>query len=683
MHGTLEMRRNYKSFISSFPLLIILSGCVNNYKVDWHETRSHRWRPIQTGWFGQTGFTAQNPEDSGSVFSNDLNKNLINENRILLNGSGVSLGDIDSDGLVDIYFSRLDGENVLYKNLGNWKFEDITEKSGTACANQFSTGTVLEDIDGDHDLDILVSSIGGPNALLINDGTGSFEDVTGEAGFSFDAGAHTMALADIEGDGDLDIYVSNYKKLSAKDIWEPGELLFQFVVDRTGEEPRIADEYSDHFFLEVRGNNALFFEVGERDILLVNVGDGKFRQESILKGRYRVQEEEGQHHLKDWGLLARFQDFDNDGDPDLYVCNDFESPDRLWLNNGAGRFTAADDFFMRNSSNASMAVDFSDIDRDGQLDFLVVDMLSKSHKRRMTQRSTEVLLTAPLGVYRNRPQYMKNTLFLNRGDNTYAEIAQMSGIDASDWSWANLFLDVDLDGYEDMLVATGHYYDAQNEDSMIQSYSRIQMSAVKKQMIKDGMATEDDNDKLNVIFLFPTLELPNVAFRNMGNLRFEDVSDTWGFTEADISHGMALGDLDNDGDLDVVMNRLNAPAALYRNDSDAPRIAVRLRGDSPNTRGIGSKVKLLGGPVDQMKEVISGGSYLSGSEALVSFAAWDTDREFTLEVTWRSGELSVIEGVKGNRLYEVYENYHSQEKDFEIDRRPSTKVRVASAFGVE
>ena len=158
------------------------------------------------------------------------------------------------------------------------------------------------------------------------------------------------------------------------------------------------------------------------------------------------------------------------------------------------------------------------------------------------------------------------------------------------------------------------------------------------------------------------------------------MSASWGFTEADISHGMALGDLDNDGDLDVVMNRLNAPAALYRNDSNAPRIAVRLRGDSPNTQGIGSKVRLLGGPVDQMKEVISGGSYLSGSEALVTFASWDTDREFTLEVTWRSGEVSVIEGVKGNRLYEVYENYPFPEENSEINRHPSTRVKVASAF---
>ena len=340
--------------------------------------------------------------------------------------------------------------------------------------------------------------------------------------------------------------------------------------------------------------------------------------------------------------MVRFQDLDNDGDPDIYVCNDYKSPDRIWINDGRGYFKFIDSLSIRHTSKFTMSADFSDIDRDGDLDFMLADMLPRDHDRMLMQKGTGDRWQDPrlIGNFNSRPQIKRNTLFLNRGDNTYSEIVRFSGVSATDWTWSLLFFDMDLDGYEDMLVSNGQLFDFEDTDTNYR-ISRL---------------TQLGNDYRQMVSLYPKYLTSNVAFRNLGNLRFEDKSSEWGFTSVDISHGMALGDLDNDGDLDVVMNRLNDPAAIYRNDSNAPRIAVRLRGDSPNTQGIGSKVKLLGGPVDQMKEVISGGSYLSGSDPLVSFAAWDEKREFTLEVTWRSGEVSRIEGVKGNRLYEVYES---------------------------
>ena len=325
--------------------------------------------------------------------------------------------------------------------------------------------------------------------------------------------------------------------------------------------------------------------------------------------------------------------------------------------------------FIREIENFGVSrIIYTDINRDGKIDFFILDMLSRQHDKRMTQILHTPPISRPIGLIDNRPQNSQNALFLNRGDNTYSEIAQFSGIQASDWSWSNLFVDIDLDGYEDVIISTGHYYDALDGDALNQQSNRN---------------FYDLENWQNSLFDYPSLELPNVAFRNLGNLRFEDKSSEWGFTSVDISHGMALGDLDNDGDLDVVMNRLNDPAAIYRNDSNAPRIAVRLRGDSPNTQGIGSKVKLLGGPVDQMKEVISGGSYLSGSDPLVSFAAWDEKREFTLEVTWRSGEVSRIEGVKGNRLYEVYES--SLDPNHDLEDRPINKKikKLASTIHVQ
>ena len=609
---------------------------------EWNAESGYRWVFLVKAKGKGPGFSFLDAKQTGIHFSNSISTKAIKRNRHLLNGSGVTMGDIDGDGLLDIYFARLEGSNSLYKNLGNWKFKDITYSAGVACEDQFSTGAVLADIDGDRDLDLLVTSLGGPHKYFANVGQGQFLDMSHKIGLIPNMGATTMALADVDGDADLDLYVANYKTHTVKDLHLPQEIRFDQVVSQNENGYFIRPEFKRDYSVKILDKKLLMrFEHGEQDNFYLNDGREVFTHVSLSEKRFHQPASEQFPELQDWGLTVRFQDMDNDGDPDIYVCNDFESPDRIWINNGNGTFFAASNIAVRNSSWATMGIDFSDINRDGNIDFFILDMLSRQHDKRMTQILHTPPISRPIGQIDNRPQNSQNALFLNRGDNTYAEIAQFSGIQASDWSWSNLFVDIDLDGYEDVIVSTGHYYDALDGDALNQQSNRIFVDLENWQ---------------NSLFDYPSLELPNVAFRNLGNLRFEDKSSEWGFTSVDISHGMALGDLDNDGDLDVVMNRLNDPAAIYRNDSNAPRIAVRLRGDSPNTQGIGSKVKLLGGPVDQMKEVISGGSYLSGSDPLVSFAAWDEKREFTLEVTWRSGEVSRIEGVKGNRLYEVYES---------------------------
>ena len=590
--------------------------------------RSHALK-VPTG--GNAGFTRLPGRLSGITFSNHLSDASAAANQIRLNGSGVAAGDVDGDGWCDLYFCGLEGGNRLYRNLGGWRFEDITDLAGVRCVGQYSTGAVFADVDGDGDLDLLVNSIGGGTRLFLNDGKGHFNEAI-NSGLVQRFGAMSMALGDLSGAGVLDLYVANYRSTTMRSTGL--DLL------KVNGRLELKPEDRDNFELTPEGG---LFELGEPDILYRNDGHGHFAPVSWTNGVFLDEHAQPLTALpRDWGLTVMFRDIDEDGAPDIYVCNDFASPDRIWMNDGAGHFRALPALSLRCTSTFSMGIDFADINRDGHDDLFVVDMLNRGHRAQMTQTQ---ILPAPFearpGVF-ERAQLKRNVLQLNRGDGTFAEIAQLSGLEASGWSWTAVFLDVDLDGYEDVLIPTGHMFDTQDSDTL----ARLNAS---------GRGTREQTAAR--LLEYPRLPLPNLAFRNLGNLHFEEVGRQWGFDRVGVKHGICCADLDNDGDLDVITNDLNNEAGVYRNNSSAPRVAVRLKGAGANTRGIGSKIWLYGGAVPaQSQEMICGGRYLSGDDAIRVFAAGDLTNRMRIEVRWRSGKRSVVEGVQANREYEIDES---------------------------
>ncbi|MFQ5705232.1 MAG: FG-GAP-like repeat-containing protein [Gemmatimonadales bacterium] len=626
-----------------------LCACVNSpppVSTEWHEEGAYRWRELAVPRRGQAGFKRLSASRTGIAFENSADRRETRHNQNLHIGSGVALGDADGDGLVDIYFASTEGPNVLYRNLGNWRFEDVTERAGVGAPHRFSTGAVFADVDGDGDLDLLTTATGGPNALYLNDGTGRFSERTVEAGLESDRASTTMTLADVDGDGDLDLYVANYKFTDVSELFTEHDLSFDEAVRQVGEDQyEVVPALREHFRFEKVNGKWVRSPRADPDWFYLNDGHGRFERISFTSGRFR--DETGKplaRQPEEFGLAARFYDVDRDGDPDLYVCNDFEGPDNFWINDGTGRFRALPATSLRTTSNASMAVDFADIDRDGDVDFFVTDMLARDRRARQTHGLAHVPPKA-VDEIESRPQWQRNTLLLNRGDATYAQIAEFAGVDATDWSWTTLFLDVDLDGYEDILVATGYTWDVFNDDLLDSLELR-----------HPGIEWRD------LRLLLPPLERRNVAFRNNGDLTFEEV-EAWGFgAEDDISQGMAAGDLDGDGDLDVVVNRLDSPAGVFRNETNAKRVAVRLIGEAPNTQAVGAKIRVISaGPV-QEKEVTLGGLYLSSSELLYAFAARDA-AELTIEVDWRSGAKSIVRGAQPNRLYEIREPPESDDRD--------------------
>jgi hypothetical protein len=625
-------------------ILLLLLFDSDAAESQWKNGDGYQFREITLPPGERTGFTRLHGNETGILFTNFLSDNMVARNRVTENGSGVALGDVDGDGLCDIYFSRLQGSNVLYRNLGAWKFADITVQAGLASPIPFSTGAVFADVDGDGDLDLLVNSIGGGTREFMNDGKGHFTERT-DTRLVHRFGSTSMALADIDGNGLLDLYVANYRTSSYKDDLPPLKIEARRVNGQIVVTP--ADRVRA---IGVEQGNVEIIEIGERDFFYINTGGGSFAPISWTNGSFL--DEDGaalKEPHPDWGLTAMLRDINGDMVPDLFVCNDFfYSPDRIFLSEPGNRYRLISRKSMTKCSLASMAVDFADIDRDGLDDFIVVEMLPRDHAFCQTHRDNLNKMKSNFRLFEKnlRLEVPRNTLFLNRGNGTYAEIAEFAGLDATEWSWGAIFLDIDLDGYEDLIVPTGNNHDVQEADTLL---------ANKRRGLPDSLEVRMQN-----LQAFGPLHTPILAFRNKHDLTFEDVGEKWGFIDKGVFNGAALADLDNDGDLDLVVNCLNGEAAIYRNEGTAPRLAVRLKGAGKNTQAIGARIKVIGGPVTQTQQIICGGRYLSGDDPMRVFAAKSAADPMTVEVWWPDGAYNKFQNLKPDCIYELSETRSSR-----------------------
>lgn len=603
----------------------------------WHAANGFRWRSLPKPSPAAPGFEEiATREGHGFAFTNRVSAAAALNNQILENGAGVALGDVNGDRWCDVYLCGSEPANALYLNLGDWRFQDVTASAGVGCSGQYSTGAVLADVDGDMDLDLLVNGLGVGTRLFRNDGNGHFTEDT-HAGLERRSAATSLALGDVDGDGDLDLYVATYRVISARSEVPPPQIEVRQVQGKPVVSP------ADRFMVFPRtGGQMEIAEKGEPDHFYLNDGTGRFHEVTWTSGHFLDEDGRAlQAPPEDWSLSVLLRDLNDDRAPDLYVCNDFfRSRDQFWLNDGRGKFRAAPPRIWRNMSLSSMAADAGDLDRDGHDDLIVVEMLARDHSLRQRQRANAFVREQgiPFANPMYRPELPRNTLFHARGDGTFAEIAQFAGLMASDWSWNVAMIDVDLDGFTDVLTAAGNQHDVLDMDAQTELDRRARRGPVRP------------------LEFYPPLLQRSPAFRNKGDLTFEEVGQNWGLTNVGVAQGMAFGDLDNDGDVDWVVNRLNQSALLLRNRTAASRIAIRLRGAPPNTQGIGARIRVhdSSGAV-QSQVIIAGGRYLSGDDPLKVFAVSEGGGPFKIEVQWPSGRRSQATERMPGRLLEFDE----------------------------
>ncbi len=519
------------------------------------------------------------------------------------NGGGVSVGDINGDELADIFFTGNQVGNALYLNKGDLTFEDITARAKIVPDNAWNTSTTMADINGDGLLDIYVCRSGfradilRQNQLYINNGDLTFTESAANYGLGdrgYSAGA---VFFDYDKDGLLDMYLINHP----------------------------IDYQSNSTIRPFEGGN---FKAHERDKLYKQVAAGKFEDVSLAAGINNLA----------WGLSVSVGDLNDDGWLDIYVANDFLEPDFMYYNNQDGTFTNQVLNATKHISFNGMGSDIADINNDALPDIMVVDMLPSTNKISKTMMaSMRPAFFRGMVQQGNHYQYMCNTLQLNQGDGQFSEIGQFAGINKTDWSWAILAADYNNDGFKDLFVTNGIKRDITDNDL--------------KNRIKASYTAGNRLSPLEAAKLAPARKINNVFFQNTGNLQFKELTYQAGLKTPVNSNGAAYADLDKDGDLDLVINSIDAAATIYKNTSAANNyLRVRLEGKTSNRLGIGAKVTLLVDGQKMMQEQILTRGFQSSVEPILHFGLGENKNIAQLQVTWPDGKTQVLKEVAANQV---------------------------------
>lgn len=527
-------------------------------------------------------------------------------------GGGVSIGDINNDGLPDIYFTGNKVSNKLYLNKGNFKFEDITENAGVEGASDWNTGTVMADVNGDGFLDIYVCAVvgilgfKGHNELFINNGDLTFSEQSAQYNLDIKSQANNVAFFDYDKDGDLDLYLLNEGKHSAESFGP--------------------------------ASNRLIISEGNGDRLLRN-DNGMFVNVSQEAGIYSG--------VNSYGLGVAIADFNNDGWDDIYVGNDFHEDDYYYINNKDGTFSEQLRSHFGKVSLYSMGNDVADINHDGYPDLITLDMMSEDeHIMKSTFNSKYHKLRENWGYY---PQFNRNMLQINQKGEYFTDIALFSGVASTDWSWAPLFADYDQDGELDLFITNGIFRRVNDLD-----YLKIYTDIVTR---KNTSATKLSDQ--NILDLMPKGAIHNYFYKGNPNLKFDDKSDAWYNKIATLSSGAAFADLDNDGDLDLIINNYNAkPSILKNNSKNKTYLKLNFNADSKNRFALGTKVIAYNNANLQFRQLYTTRGFQSSVEPIVHFG-FDTVQEIdSLLVIWPDNTSQLLKNVKTNQTLTIKPSIH-------------------------
>jgi hypothetical protein len=546
---------------------------------------------------------------------------------------GIATGDVDGDGWADFFVASPLGGSRLYHSLGGFKFEDVTDKWGLSQAGFWASGANIVDVNNDGRLDLYVCGYRMPNRLYLNMGPDSngdtkFVESAKQYGLDYNGGSMQMFFADMDLDGDLDGY------LATTAVPPPSGVKFQVRFE--GNKPVVPDELKEYWSLiYLPGEKAHPSENGQYDHLFRNDGD-KFTEitkEAGIDGPYLT-------------LGAIWWDYNQDRYPDLYVANDYLGPDMLYLNQGDGTFKDVIVDSMPHTPWSSMGVDIGDLDNNGWMDLIACDMMGSTHYRRQVMMGESSRKDWFLDFAEPR-QYSRNTVFLNTGTGSFMEAAFLTGMAATDWTWAPRMEDFDLDGRVDVLFTNGMLRDVQHSD--LANYADHTLKGGTPEWAdwwsKQGVRKE-----------------ANFAFRNQGELKFQNVSADWGLNHVGVTFGAATADFDNDGDLDLVLNNADGPLQLLRNQSvDYNRVSIRLVGDQSNKHGVGASLYLEAGGLKQSRHIVAGRAWLSGSEPMVHFGLGTAAQVDKLTVRWPSGVVQIFSNLPANHRHVIHETGSNDE----------------------